>query len=58
MYLDKDLNKRFDLALSNVRKTSQQLNCSGAAVFIIHTDKIVTEEYWGRHSKEPSARQV
>ncbi|WP_332646091.1 serine hydrolase domain-containing protein [Lysinibacillus sp. 54212] len=55
---NKETSKRFDLAVFNVRKTSQQVDCSGAAIFIIHNDKIVTEQYWGRHSEEPNSRQI
>lgn len=51
-------SNRFDLVISNVRNTSKEVDCSGASVFIIHEDKIVTEEYWGKHSKEPNARPI
>ena len=55
---NKEINKQFDLVLSHVRKTSQQVDCSGAALLIIHQDKIVTEEYWGRQSKDPNSRLI
>ncbi|MEC5425255.1 serine hydrolase domain-containing protein [Virgibacillus sp. C22-A2] len=58
MIIDEKKNKRFDLVVSNVRKTSEEVDCSGASAFIIHNDKIVTEEYWGEHSKEPNARPI
>jgi CubicO group peptidase (beta-lactamase class C family) len=32
--------------------------CLGAAVFIIQNDEIVTEEYWGKHSKTTNARYI
>lgn len=49
---------RFDLVVADVRNTSKKVDCSGASVFIIHDDEVVTEEYWGRHSKEPGARLI
>lgn len=58
MIINEKNNKRFNLVVSNVRKTSEEVDCSGASVFIIHDDKIVTEEYWGKHSKEPHARPI
>jgi CubicO group peptidase (beta-lactamase class C family) len=51
-------NKQFDLVVSNVMNTSKEVDCSGASVFIIHDDKIVTEEYWGKQSKDPNARHI
>lgn len=41
-----------------MRKTSEKVDCSGAAVLIIHNDNIVTEEYWGKQSKAPNARVI
>lgn len=58
MIINEKINKRFDLVVSNVMETSKEVDCSGASVLIIHDDKIVTEEYWGKHSKEPNARSI
>ncbi|MGY0694976.1 serine hydrolase domain-containing protein [Virgibacillus sp. FSP13] len=58
MIIKKEENTQFDLVVSNVRKTSEEVDCSGASVFIIHDDKIVTEEYWGKHSKELNSRPI
>ncbi|WP_234987163.1 serine hydrolase domain-containing protein [Bacillus sinesaloumensis] len=53
-----DKNNRFELVVSNVRTTSQEVDCSGASVLIIHNDKVVTEEYWGKQSNKPNARPI
>lgn len=58
MIMNKKINTQFDSVVSNVRKTSELVDCSGASVFIIHNDNIVTEEYWGKHSKGPNSRQI
>ncbi|WP_368505149.1 serine hydrolase domain-containing protein [Alkalihalophilus sp. As8PL] len=58
MIIAEKKNNRFDLVVDNVRKTSKEVDCSGASVFIIHDDEIVTEEYWGRHSKDANARPI
>ncbi|MFD2444117.1 serine hydrolase domain-containing protein [Bacillus sp. CGMCC 1.16607] len=58
MIINEKINKRFDLVVSNVMETSKEVDCSGASVLIIHDDEIVTEEYWGKHSKEPNARPI
>jgi CubicO group peptidase (beta-lactamase class C family) len=58
MIINEKKNNLFDLVVSNVRKTSEEVDCSGASVYIIHDDNIVTEEYWGEHSKEPNARPI
>lgn len=58
MILKKKISSQFDSVVNNVRKTSQIVDCSAASVFIIHNDHIVTEEYWGKHSKELNSRRV
>ncbi|MFJ7756339.1 serine hydrolase domain-containing protein [Peribacillus muralis] len=58
MIINKKINTQFNSVVSNVRKTSELVDCSGASVFIIHNDTIVTEEYWGKHSKDPNSRLV
>lgn len=58
MKIDIMKNNRFDSLVSSVRQTSKKLDCSGASILVIHHDKIVAEEYWGKHSKEPNARPI
>lgn len=58
MIINKKINTQFNSVVSNVRKTSELVDCSGASVFIIHNDNIVTEEYWGKHSKAPDLREI
>jgi hypothetical protein len=58
MIINKKKNTLFNSVVSNVRKTSELVDCSGASVFIIHNDNIVTEEYWGTHSKAPNSRHI
>ncbi|WP_285767412.1 serine hydrolase domain-containing protein [Peribacillus sp. SI8-4] len=58
MEINKKLNTQFNPVVANVRKTSDLVDCSGGSVFIIHDDTIVTEEYWGNHSKEPNSRRI
>lgn len=49
---------QFNAVVSNVKKTSEIVDCSGASVLIVHNDTIVTEEYWGKQSKAPDARKI
>ncbi|RFA33068.1 hypothetical protein CAI16_15995 [Virgibacillus dokdonensis] len=44
--------------LDHVINTFNQLICSGAAVFVIHNDAIVLEEYIGKKSNKPNASDV
>lgn len=50
MIFNKMINTQFNSVVSNVRKTSEKVDFSGAAVLIIHNDNIVTEEYWGKQA--------
>ena len=58
MIINEKINSQFNSVVLNVRKTSELVDCSGASVFIIHNDNIVTEEYWGKHSKSPHSRHI
>ncbi|WP_066394179.1 serine hydrolase domain-containing protein [Neobacillus mesonae] len=58
MMLDRKLNNRFASVVTHVKNTAQALDCSGASVMVIHNDKVVTKEYWGKHSKDPNARPI
>lgn len=43
---------------THVRESAEKLGASGAALFIIHNDKIVTESYFGKQSKDKNSRDV
>lgn len=58
MLIKRKLNNQFNSVVSHVKKTSQVVDCSGASVMVIHKNKIVSEEYWGKHSKAPDARSI
>lgn len=58
MVLNKNLSQKFSSVVSQVKITSELVDCSGAAVLIIQNDEIVTEEYWGKHSKATNARYI
>ncbi|MCH1625263.1 serine hydrolase domain-containing protein [Ferdinandcohnia quinoae] len=58
MILPQHLNNRFQPVTSHVRNTSQMVDCTGASVLVIHNDEIVSEEYWGKHSKSLNARHI
>jgi len=58
LYISKNLNERFASVVEHVKNTYNTVDCSGAAVIVIHKDQIVTEEYMGRHSKSPDARLI
>ncbi|MFB5087718.1 serine hydrolase [Psychrobacillus sp. PGGUH221] len=58
MKIKKELNVVFNSVVMHVKKTSEEVDCSGASVLIIHKDKIVAEEYWGKHSKASGARPI
>lgn len=51
-------NNHFSSVLNHVYNTFNQVNCSGASVFIIHNDSIVLEEYIGEQSNKNDARMV
>lgn len=52
------LKANFDSVVAHVRNTSDRVDCSGAAIVIMQNDTIVTEEYWGKQSKEEHARLI
>ncbi|MFJ8066039.1 serine hydrolase domain-containing protein [Psychrobacillus sp. NPDC096426] len=58
MFISKNLNDKFNPVISHVNNTYNSVDGSGAAVVIIHNDEVVTENYWGHHSKAPGARLV
>ncbi|SES18491.1 serine hydrolase [Psychrobacillus sp. OK032] len=58
MFISKKLNEQFNAVISHVNNTYNSVDASGAAIVIIHNNKVVTEKYWGNHSKELDARHV
>lgn len=58
MFIKRSLNGMFNSVVSHVKNTYDLVDGSGAAVMVIHNDKMVVEEYWGNHSKEPDARPI
>jgi CubicO group peptidase (beta-lactamase class C family) len=58
LIINKKLNNKFKTLVSHVKNTYEQVNGSGAAVVIIQNDEIVTEEYWGKQSKDLYARDI
>ncbi|RDW19907.1 serine hydrolase domain-containing protein [Oceanobacillus chungangensis] len=58
MIINRMISTQFNSVVSNVRKISEIVDCSGASVVIIHNDNIVTEKYWGKQSKDPDAREI
>lgn len=58
MFINRSLNDKFNPVISQVRKTFESVDASGGAVVIIHKDRIVTEDYWGNHSKDADTRKI
>lgn len=58
MYMKRKFTNQFNVVASHVHNTYQSLNATGAAVIVIHKDKIVKETYWGRQSKASNARAI
>lgn len=58
MLLKSDYPNLFEDVHTHVKESAKKLGASGAAVFIIHKDKIVTESYFGKQSNAEHAREV
>lgn len=58
LFMNRNLNDKFNPVSSQVRETFEAVDASGGAVVIIHKDQIVTEAYWGKHSKAVEARKI
>ncbi len=58
MYMNRELNQLFNPVVEQVKQTFNSVNASGGAVLLIHKDKIVVEDYWGKHSNDPEARNI
>ncbi|MFD2630062.1 serine hydrolase domain-containing protein [Oceanobacillus kapialis] len=48
----------FEDVYTHVKESAEKLDSSGAALIIIHNDKIVTESYFGKQSNAKHARDV
>ncbi|WP_233096116.1 serine hydrolase [Alicyclobacillus sp. SO9] len=58
VYLPREKSKQFEATVKHVQATQSAINASGAAVLIIHQDKVVREEYFGYQSSEPNSRPI
>ncbi|MFS1516672.1 serine hydrolase domain-containing protein [Bacillus sp. SCS-151] len=58
MNIDKKITNQFNSLLTHVRNSSNNVNCTGSSVMVIHKNKMVLEKYWGKHSKAPTARLI
>lgn len=58
LLLKKDYTNSYEDVHTHVKESAEKLGASGAALFIIHNDKIVTEAYVGKQSKATNARDV
>ena len=58
MLLKKDNTNLFENVRTHVEESAVKLGASGAALFIIHNDKILTESYFGKQSNVKHARDV
>lgn len=58
MIINREYKTQFDPVVEQVKDTYHSLRASGGAVLVIHKDKVVTEEYWGRHSFEQNAPTI
>ncbi|UOQ48986.1 beta-lactamase family protein [Gracilibacillus caseinilyticus] len=58
MFLNGKSNHNFSPLLNHVYHTFNQVDCSGAATYIIQHDSVVLEEYIGKQSKLTNARLV
>ncbi|WP_349772314.1 serine hydrolase domain-containing protein [Lederbergia citrisecunda] len=48
----------FNSVIHNVMETSNQVNCTGAGVMLMHKGEVVVEKYWGKQSNHPNARNI
>ncbi|CDO02971.1 Putative penicillin-binding protein PbpX [Oceanobacillus picturae] len=58
MLLKDEDSKMFEDVYTHVKESAEKLGSSGAALFITHNDKIVTESYFGKQSNTKHARDV
>jgi CubicO group peptidase (beta-lactamase class C family) len=58
MIMDRQSNSQFELVASHVQTTASACHASGSAVLIIHHDKVVCEQYWGRFSESPFSKPI
>ncbi|UHA72137.1 serine hydrolase domain-containing protein [Paenibacillus sp. 481] len=58
MFLTKEISDQFNPVIEHVERTQRAIQCSGAAIMVIHRDKVVAETYWGQHSPTSDARAI
>ncbi|WP_216827600.1 serine hydrolase domain-containing protein [Alkalihalobacterium elongatum] len=58
MNLDKQSSDQFTPVLDHIRQTQKAVSWSGSACIVIHKGNLVTEQYWGNHSLDLSARPI
>lgn len=58
MTLAKDYSNLFEEVHIHVKESAEKMGSSGAALFIIQNDKVVTEAYFGKQSNAIHARDV
>ncbi|MFC4353822.1 serine hydrolase domain-containing protein [Chryseomicrobium palamuruense] len=44
--------------IHHVKRTAEQLGGSGSALYILHKNEVVVEQYWGTHSQEIGAKPI
>ncbi|MGP1908427.1 serine hydrolase domain-containing protein [Metabacillus sp. JX24] len=58
MLLKTEPNSIFNPLLKHLTQTFNKVICSGGAVFVIQNDSVVLEEYIGKQSNKPDARNI
>lgn len=58
LLLKNDYSNLFEDVHTHVKESAEKLGSSGAALFIIHNDKIVTESYFGKQANTKKAQNV
>lgn len=49
---------QFSEVIEHVQKSSKLLASSGSALYILQDDKVVVQQYWGKHSNDVDARPI
>lgn len=58
LILTSDYTNLFEDLHNHVKRSAEKLGSTGAALFIIHNDKVVTESYFGKQSSAKDASDV
>jgi CubicO group peptidase (beta-lactamase class C family) len=56
--LEREDMQQFNSVITQVRQTFNTVRASGASVYIIYKNKVVAENYWGKHSEDDYARNI